>query len=67
MTIDKGERQYIMEEAIRAYEAKKKRELSEKMSKLGRIRSAKKRKASIRNVKIAQAVKWGRPLPKDTK
>jgi hypothetical protein len=49
---------------IKEYEDKKKRELSERMAKIGRIRSAKKRKAGRKNIKIAQAARFGRPRPK---
>jgi hypothetical protein len=63
MTVTEAEKQRILYE----YEQKKKKELSERMAKLGRTRSAKKRKAALRNVKIAQAARFGRPLPKGVK
>jgi hypothetical protein len=51
-------------EIIRQHEEQKKRELSERMAELGRSRSPAKRKAVQKNVKIAQAARFGRPRPK---
>jgi hypothetical protein len=65
--MDKDEVARIRAQAIAEYEAKKKRELSERMAKLGRTRSTKKRKAALKNIKIAQAVLHGKPMPKETK
>jgi hypothetical protein len=62
--MDKKEEQRIRERAIADLLAKQKRELSEKMSKLGRIRSPAKRKAALKTVKIAQAARWGKKAPK---
>jgi len=53
MNVSEEERQEII-----------RRHYSEKMARLGRSRSSKKRKAAQRNVKIAQAARWGKPLPK---
>jgi hypothetical protein len=57
MNVTKDEEQKIREKAVQDLLAKQKRELSERMSKLGRIRSPKKRRAVIANAKIARAAK----------
>jgi hypothetical protein len=57
MNVTKDEEQRIKEKAVQDLLAKQKRELSERMSKLGRIRSPKKRRAVIANAKIARAAK----------
>jgi hypothetical protein len=62
MTVTKAERKRIVDEML----AKQKRELSERMSRLGRIRSPKKRKAGQKNIQKARAVKLGKVLPKAT-
>ena len=51
-------------EIIREYQKNLDRKLSERMAKIGRSRSAKKRKATRKNIKIAQAVRFVRPRPK---
>lgn len=58
MTVTEAEKQQILAEA----EAKRKRELSEKMRRLGQIRSAKKRKSSRKNIQIAKATFLNRQL-----
>jgi heme exporter protein D len=59
MTVTEAERQKIIQDI----EEKRKRELSEKMRALGKIRSVKKRRAALKNVKKAQAAKWGKKFP----
>jgi hypothetical protein len=60
MTITEQEKQQIIDE----HEAKRKRELSARMSKLGRSRSPKKRKAVTANLKKALEKKWGKKFTK---
>lgn len=60
MTVTEEERKRIEQELL----AKQKRELSERMAKLGRSRSPKKRRAVLQNIKKAQAAKRGKLLPK---
>jgi hypothetical protein len=60
MTVTEEERRAIIKE----YEEKKKKELSARMAKMGRSRSPKKRRAVMKNVKLAQAARLGRPKPK---
>lgn len=64
MTIDKVEAHQIAEVAIREYKEREQRALRDRMSKLGRSRSPKKRKASLENIKKAQAARRGRMLKK---
>lgn len=59
MTVTEEERKKIEQELI----AKQKRELSERMAKLGRSRSPKKRRAVLQNIKKAQAAKRGKLVP----
>jgi hypothetical protein len=49
------------ESAIIAEHEKKRQELSERMRKLGKSRSAKKRSSSQNNIKAAHEAKYGRP------
>jgi hypothetical protein len=60
MTVTEEERQKILED----FKAKQKRELSERMAKLGRSRSPKKRRAVLKNIKKAQAAKRGKLMPR---
>lgn len=60
MTVSDEERKRIEQELL----AKQKRELSERMAKLGRSRSPKKRRAVLKNIKKAQAAKRGKLIPK---
>jgi len=60
MTVTDAERQAI----IHDYELEKLAELRLRMSKLGRSRSQKKRNAARKSLKIANAVRLGRPRPK---
>lgn len=58
MTVSEAEKQKILAE----YEEKKRKELSERMRKLGKIRSPKKRKANRESIKIAQAARWNKQI-----
>lgn len=60
MTVTDEERRKIVDELL----LKQKRELSARMSKLGRSRSPKKRRAVLKNIKKAQAAKRGKLMPK---
>lgn len=64
MTVTDAERARIEQEAIEQYQLEEKRKLSLRMSKLGRSRSQKKRNAARKSLKIANAVRFGRPRPK---
>jgi hypothetical protein len=69
--MDEQEKQRIIAETIAQQEAKRKQEVSDRMKKLGRIRSAKKTASSRNNQKAACEAKFGRPYgyrkPKDKK
>jgi hypothetical protein len=57
----------VKEEIAKALEQYKKEQaekLRAKMSKFGRSRSPKKRRAVRKNIKLAQAARFGRPKPK---
>lgn len=60
MTVSDEERKAIIKE----YEDKKKKELSARMAKMGRSRSPAKRRAVMKNLKVALAARLGRPRPK---
>lgn len=63
--MDKSEEQRIRDKAVADLLAKQKRALRDRMAALGRVRSPKKLKAQRRNARIAQAVRWNKPIPKD--
>lgn len=60
MTVTDAERQALFEE----FQLEEKRKLSLRMSKLGSSRSQKKRNAARKSLKIANAVRFGRPRPR---
>jgi flagellar biosynthesis/type III secretory pathway chaperone len=62
MTVTKDEEQRIKEKTVAELLARQKKELSERMAKLGRIRTPKKRKAGIKNMKAARAYRWNKIL-----
>jgi hypothetical protein len=65
MTLDEAEKARIAAKAVAEYQKKKDREMRDRLSKAGKVRTPKKRKAQLRNIKIALAVRWGKPRPKE--
>jgi hypothetical protein len=57
MTVTEAERQKILDDE----RERQRRELSERMRKLGKVRSPKKRAAVINNLKAAHEARFGRP------
>jgi hypothetical protein len=67
MTVTVAERAKIEAEAYEQFQLEEKRKLSFKMSQLGKSRSKRKREAARESLKIANAVRLGRVLPKKRK
>jgi 3-methyladenine DNA glycosylase Tag len=65
MMVEKSEEQKIRDKAVADLLAKQKRELSDRMAKMGRVRSDKKIKALRENAKKARAKRWGSLPVKD--
>lgn len=59
--MDEQEKQRVIAEALAKDAEKRKRELSDRMRKLGKSRSPKKRAAVINNLKAAHEARFGRP------
>jgi hypothetical protein len=60
--MDEQEKQRIIADTEARLEAKRKRELSDKMRAMGRKRTAKKIAAGRRNIKLALATRWGKTI-----
>jgi len=60
MTVTEEERQRILAE----YEAKKKKEHSDRMRRMGKVRSKKKLRTQRENIKKAQAARWNKQIGK---
>jgi hypothetical protein len=53
-----------IDKALEQYKKEENEKLRARMSKIGRSRSPKKRRAVRKNIKLAQAARFGRPKPK---